>query len=60
MGFYARTFMLDDDMGEIYRILELIAPYVSDDGYGGHEREEHDTEQLSLYLFSGGTVSIRR
>ncbi|WP_169792497.1 MULTISPECIES: hypothetical protein [Actinoplanes] len=52
--------MLDDDMGEIYRILELIAPYVSDDGYGGHEREEHDTEQLSLYLFSGGTVSIRR
>ncbi|WP_345530463.1 hypothetical protein, partial [Actinoplanes utahensis] len=58
-GFYARTLVLDDDMGEIYRILELIAPYVSDDGYGGHEREHYDSDQVSLYLFSGGTERVK-
>jgi hypothetical protein len=59
-GLYARTFCLDDALGEALAILELVAPHVSDGGYGGHMREEFDMEEVSVFVFKNGSYDIRR
>lgn len=34
-GLFTRNFWLDDGIGELVTILDLLAPYVEDWGYGG-------------------------
>jgi hypothetical protein len=59
-GLYARGYYLDDDLGEFYAILDIVAPHVNDHGYGGHIRNEYDEQDLSIVFFTGGRFEIHR
>ena len=58
-GVYARTYALDDDLGEFFSLFELVAPHVADDGYGGHVRDWLDST-LSLVTFGGGAFVLEQ
>lgn len=58
-GLFTRNYWLDDDMGGLATILDLLAPYVEEDGYGGHFREEYDTE-LTAFVFRDGSCGPLR
>ncbi|MEU3459587.1 hypothetical protein ABZ721_06465 [Streptomyces sp. NPDC006733] len=47
-GLFSRNHWLDDDLGELATIQDLLAPHVEDPGYGGYFREEHDAEPTVL------------
>ncbi|MFJ5234779.1 hypothetical protein ACIQBJ_33390 [Kitasatospora sp. NPDC088391] len=53
----SRNYWLDDVMGELAMILDLIAPHVQEPGYGGYFREELDTEPTIL-TFRNGTYGV--
>ncbi|WIM92495.1 hypothetical protein ACTOB_004437 [Actinoplanes oblitus] len=59
-GLYARTLCLDDALGEALALLEFVAPHVSDEGYGGHMREEFDTDEVSVFVFKNGSFDVHR
>lgn len=43
-GLLSRNYWLDDEMGDLAIILDLLAPHVEEPGYGGYFREEYDPE----------------
>jgi hypothetical protein len=49
-GLFARNLWLDDDLGAMTTILDLISPYVAEDGYGGCFRETHDIKP-TVFVF---------
>lgn len=53
-GLHSRNHWLDDDLGELVTILDLVAPHVVEDGYGGHFREVYDTD-LTVFEFRDGS-----
>ncbi|MER6738314.1 hypothetical protein [Streptomyces puniciscabiei] len=53
-GLFSRNYWLDDDMGELVTILDLLAPHIEEPGYGGYFREEYDTEP-TIFTFGNGT-----
>ncbi|MEW2329773.1 hypothetical protein AB0880_18405 [Micromonospora chersina] len=55
-GLHSRNYWLDDDLGELVTILDLIAPHVVEDGYGGHFREVYDTD-LTVFEFRDGSYA---
>ncbi|SCL48220.1 hypothetical protein [Micromonospora chersina] len=58
-GLHSRNYWLDDDLGELVSILDLIAPHVVEDGYGGHLREEYDTDLVVFEFRDGSYVGNR-
>jgi hypothetical protein len=58
-GLFSRTYWLDDDLGDLITVLDLIAPHVEaphieEPGYGGYVREEFDTAP-AVITFKDGT-----
>ncbi|MFF2629479.1 hypothetical protein ACFVUN_27415 [Kitasatospora griseola] len=53
-GLLSRNYWLDDEMGELAAILDLLAPHVEEPGYGGFFREEFDGKPTIL-TFRNGT-----
>ncbi|MFF8614950.1 hypothetical protein [Streptomyces sp. NPDC015350] len=53
-GLFVRNLWMDDDIGELTTVLDLLAPHVEDSGYGGYLREEYDTK-MSVLTFRDGT-----
>ncbi len=53
-GLFSRNYWLDDEIGELVTILDLLAPYVEEPGYGGYFREECDSEP-TVIIFQNGT-----
>lgn len=53
-GLLSRNYWLDDDLGELVTILDLLAPHVEEPGFGGYFREEYDTELTVLTFRNGG------
>jgi hypothetical protein len=56
-GIYARTYYLDDDLGEVFTVLDLLAPHVSNQGYGGHIRDVN-CDDLSVITFDGDAYEV--
>jgi hypothetical protein len=46
--------LLDDAIGEMTLILDLLAPHIAEDGYGGFFREEYDHEPTVFMFRDGG------
>ncbi|MFD7408409.1 hypothetical protein ACFV7R_38470 [Streptomyces sp. NPDC059866] len=57
-GLFTRNFWLDDDIGELVTILDLLAPHVEDPGYGGYIREEDDGKP-SFFTFHDGAYDLQ-
>ena len=53
-GLLSRNYWLDDEMGELVTILDLLAPHIEEPGYGGYFREEYDAEP-TVFTFQNGT-----
>ncbi|MFI6520653.1 hypothetical protein ACIBF1_34225 [Spirillospora sp. NPDC050679] len=49
----SRNHWLDDDLGELVTVLDLLAPYAEDSDCGGYFREEHDVER-TVFTFRDG------
>lgn len=58
-GLFSRNYWKDDEMGELVTILELLAPYVEEPGYGGYFREQYDSEP-TVFTFRNGTYGPLR
>ncbi|MFE7560153.1 hypothetical protein [Kitasatospora sp. NPDC057500] len=56
-GLFSRNHWLDDDLGGLVTILDLLAPHVEDPGYGGYFREEYDAAPTVL-TFRDGTHGL--
>ncbi|WP_030678324.1 hypothetical protein [Streptomyces sp. NRRL B-1347] len=56
-GLFTRSYWLDDEIGEVVPLLDLLAPHVEDPGYGGHLREEAEA-QPAIVTFGGGTYVL--
>ncbi|OKJ68560.1 hypothetical protein [Streptomyces sp. CB02460] len=52
-GLYSRNYWLDDDMGELVTVLDLLAPHVASPGPGGFFREEDETRP-TVFTFRDG------
>ncbi|MFJ4321490.1 hypothetical protein ACIP46_40525 [Streptomyces lavendulae] len=57
-GLFTRNFWLDDGIGELVTILDLLAPHVEDSGYGGYMREE-DASKPSIFMFRDGDYDLQ-
>ncbi|MEU2614729.1 hypothetical protein ABZ570_24565 [Micromonospora sp. NPDC007271] len=57
-GPHSRNYWLDDDMGELSAILDLLAPHVAEDGFGGYFREVYEAE-LTVFEFRDGAHLVR-
>jgi hypothetical protein len=57
-GLFTRNLWLDDDIGDLTTIMDLLAPHVEGTGYGGYLREEYDTE-VSVLTFRDGAGGPR-
>ncbi|GHE25403.1 hypothetical protein ACFXKJ_31305 [Kitasatospora indigofera] len=53
-GLFSRTYWLDDEIGSLVTILDLLAPHVEEPGHGGHFREEYDVKP-TVFTFKSGT-----
>lgn len=53
-GLCSRNLWLDDMTGNLYTVLDLLAPHVEEPGYSGHFREEFGTEP-TVFTFRNGT-----
>jgi hypothetical protein len=51
---FARIYWVDDLTLHLDALLELIAPHVAQQGYGGHIRDVHDTD-VKTFNFHDGT-----
>ncbi|GAB2611584.1 hypothetical protein GCM10027168_50580 [Streptomyces capparidis] len=58
-GLFSRNYWLDDDLGELVTVLDLLAPHVEEPGYGGYFREEYEAEP-TLLTFHDGTYGPLR
>jgi hypothetical protein len=58
-GLLARSYWLDDELGEVSTILDLIAPYVEENGFGGYFRDVND-EIPTVFAFHDGSYSVAR
>jgi hypothetical protein len=58
-GLFTRNGWHDDAIGEMAIILDLIAPNVVEDGYGGYFREEYDAEPRA-FVFRDRGYSVTR
>lgn len=58
-GLFSRNHWLDDDLGQVTAVLDLLAPYVAEEGYGGHFREM-DATTLTAFVFREGTYELKR
>lgn len=58
-GLFSRNLWLDDMMGDLYTVLDLLAPHVEEPGYSGYFREEFDTEP-TVFTFRDGTFGPLR
>lgn len=58
-GLFSRNYWLDDDIGRVDTILDLLAPYAGEQGYSGFYRDE-DTTELTLFVLHDGTHGIVR
>ncbi|MGW1186061.1 hypothetical protein ACWD7Y_14995 [Streptomyces drozdowiczii] len=56
-GLYSRNYWLDDDMGELVTVLDLLAPHIARPGFGGHFREEDELRPTHL-TFRDGTYDL--
>ncbi|WP_405896287.1 hypothetical protein OG242_00955 [Streptomyces sp. NBC_00727] len=52
-GLYSRNYWLDDDMGELVTVLDLLAPHIASPGFGGYFREEYESRP-ALFTFRDG------
>ncbi|GLW35430.1 hypothetical protein [Actinoplanes regularis] len=61
-GLYVRTCFVDDEMGEVGTVLDLIAPYVSGEGprYGGGVRDILNGDLPGIITFADGGYAIGR
>lgn len=48
---------MDDGIGGLVTVLDLLAPHVEDSGYGGYLREENDGKP-SVFTFGGGAYDL--
>ncbi|MFF3395796.1 hypothetical protein ACFYW1_33345 [Streptomyces sp. NPDC002669] len=55
-GLFTRNLWLDDDIGELTTVMDLLAPHVEGSGYAGYLREEYDTA-VSVLTFDEGARS---
>ncbi|MFI5529952.1 hypothetical protein ACIA8O_15560 [Kitasatospora sp. NPDC051853] len=53
-GLSSRTCWLDDELGGLVTVLDLLAPHVEEAGYGGHFREQYEAEP-TVFVFRDGT-----
>ncbi|GAB2508827.1 hypothetical protein [Nocardiopsis aegyptia] len=51
-GLYYRGSWIDDVMGELVTVLDLLAPH-AEDGHGGYVRAEHETEPTVVVFRDG-------
>lgn len=51
---FARLYWVDDLTLHLDALLKLLAPHVAYQGYGGHIRDEYDTD-VKTFNFYGGT-----
>ncbi|MFC9977138.1 hypothetical protein ACFVH6_40175 [Spirillospora sp. NPDC127200] len=58
-GLFSRNYWLDDDLGELATVLELLAPHVEGPGFGGHLREEFESEPTVFAFRDGGYELLR-
>ncbi|MFF7454466.1 hypothetical protein [Kitasatospora sp. NPDC008115] len=56
-GLFSRTYWLDDDLGGLVTVLDLLAPHVEEPGYGGYFREECDAAPI-VFTFQNGTHGL--
>ncbi|GHF40842.1 hypothetical protein GCM10010218_22820 [Streptomyces mashuensis] len=56
-GLFSRNQWLDDDLGELATVLDLIAPHVAEPGYGGYVREDGDARGTAI-TFRDGTYGL--
>ncbi|MEU9085990.1 hypothetical protein [Streptomyces sp. NPDC048357] len=52
-GLFSRNLWLDDMIGDVYTVMDLIAPHVAEPGYCGHLREEFAAEP-TVFTFRDG------
>ena len=57
-GLFARNYWLDDEIGELSTILELLAPHVEDTGHGGYFREEYEAQPTSRRPLHDGAYDL--
>ncbi|QNP66095.1 hypothetical protein [Streptomyces genisteinicus] len=53
-GLFTRNLWLDDDLGMLTGLLDLIAPHAEHDGYAGHFRATDDAGPTVLVFRDGG------
>ncbi|MFC9614404.1 hypothetical protein [Streptomyces sp. NPDC056938] len=51
---FSRNLWIDDMMGDLYTVLDLLAPHVEEPGYSGYFRKEFDAEP-TVFTFRDGT-----
>ncbi|MGQ4490826.1 hypothetical protein ACN6LM_001633 [Streptomyces sp. SAS_281] len=56
-GLYSRNYWLDDDMGELVTVLDLLAPHIARPGPGGFFREEDET-RAAVFAFRDGAYDL--
>jgi hypothetical protein len=54
-GLFSRNLWLDDAMGSMTAIMELLAPHAAESGYGGYFREESATEATAFEFAASGS-----
>jgi hypothetical protein len=54
-GLFSRNRWLDDAMGSMTAIMELLAPHAAESGYGGYFREESATEATAFEFAANGS-----
>jgi len=56
-GLLSRSYQLDDDIGWVFHLIELIAPYAATRGYGGFFREV-DEVVPTVFAFADGRFGL--
>ncbi|WP_326687336.1 MULTISPECIES: hypothetical protein [unclassified Streptomyces] len=58
-GLFSRNHWLDDDLGQLITLLDLLAPHAETPGYAGHFRELYSaTPDLTPFTFADGTYTL--
>ncbi|MDA0566044.1 hypothetical protein LG943_17230 [Streptomonospora sp. S1-112] len=59
-GLYSRSYWLDDDLGRVSDVLDLVAPHADHSGYAGHHRDVYGTEVTLFVLDGRGGYEVRK
>ena len=54
---FSRNFWHDDEIGWIFEVIEYIAPFIAEHGYGGFFRLEHEVKPV-VFGFADGSYGI--